>query len=288
MSHPLEAVVGRRYGPVDTASAATAVADLVTATGDDPSRWGDHAPPSFAATALFRVAPDFLGDDDVATFTRSLIHTEQRFVWHGALPIDAPLAVAGEVTGVRGRGGLNLVTFDLTVDASGERWLDGAATFLMSEEPASEADDEPEPPHDERAAVDTAEASPLPAAGTALPVMQRSASRADLVRYAAATGDFNPIHWDHAAARAAGLPGVIVHGLLMAAWTMQAAARHAPGPAPLQSLRLRFRRPLRPAAQASVGGSVTDIDEQGADLALSVTAGDDTLVSASARVDVSP
>lgn len=52
-------------------------------------------------------------------------------------------------------------------------------------------------------------------------------TRADLVRYAGASGDFNPIHWSDRVAGAVGLPGVIVHGMLtlglvgsaVAAWT---------------------------------------------------------------------
>lgn len=52
-------------------------------------------------------------------------------------------------------------------------------------------------------------------------------TRADLVRYAGASGDFNPIHWSDRVAGAVGLPGVIAHGMLtlglvgsaVAAWT---------------------------------------------------------------------
>lgn len=39
-------------------------------------------------------------------------------------------------------------------------------------------------------------------------------TRADLVRYAGASGDFNPIHWSDRIAGAVGLPGVIAHGML--------------------------------------------------------------------------
>lgn len=41
-------------------------------------------------------------------------------------------------------------------------------------------------------------------------------SRTDIVRYAGASGDFNPIHHDETFARAAGLPGVMAHGMLSA------------------------------------------------------------------------
>src|SRR5882762_2199965 len=46
-------------------------------------------------------------------------------------------------------------------------------------------------------------------------------TRADLVRYAGASGDFNPIHWNDRTAEAVGLPGVIAHGML----TMALAGR---------------------------------------------------------------
>ena len=46
-------------------------------------------------------------------------------------------------------------------------------------------------------------------------------TRADLVRYAGASGDFNPIHWSDRVATAVGLPGVIAHGM----YTMALAAR---------------------------------------------------------------
>ena len=90
------------------------------------------------------------------------------------------------------------------------------------------------------------------------------------MRYAAATGDANPIHLDHQAARAAGLPGVVAHGLLLAAWFFQAAARFRGGPHPLQSARVRFRRPLRPGVAALVTGRVAAVGAAGADLDLAL------------------
>ncbi len=56
----------------------------------------------------------------------------------------------------------------------------------------------------------------------------------------------------------AGLPGIVAHGLLMAAWVVQAAARHAHGDMPLRQARLRFRSPLRPAEPAVIGGEVLE------------------------------
>ncbi len=272
----LAEVAGRRYGPVSLLIAAPSVASFVAATGDDPHRWADHAPPSYAAAALFTVAPAFLSDGDAAGVTRSLIHTEQSFTWHRPLEVGETIDVEGRVAEVRARRSLNLVTFEVTAGS----WLQGTATFLMSAEAAAAADEEPEPAQDVAAIDERPSSRPFPAAGSEISSMARSASRADLVRYAGASGDWNPLHWDHQAAVEAGLPGVVVHGLLMASWLIQAAARHAPGPHPLAEMRLRFRKPLRPAVQATITGSATD----GTGLALQVAADGATLVSATARV----
>jgi acyl dehydratase len=56
---------------------------------------------------------------------------------------------------------------------------------------------------------------------SALEPQRYAVTRADLVRYAGASGDFNPIHWSDRIAAAVGLPGVIAHGML----TMALAAR---------------------------------------------------------------
>lgn len=54
-----------------------------------------------------------------------------------------------------------------------------------------------------------------------LPTQSYTITRADLVRYAEASGDGNPIHQDESVARSVGLPGVIAHGM----YTMALAAR---------------------------------------------------------------
>ncbi|OEV03440.1 MaoC family dehydratase [Streptomyces oceani] len=57
--------------------------------------------------------------------------------------------------------------------------------------------------------------------GTELPPQSFAATRATLVRYAGASGDFNPIHWNERFAREVGLENVIAHGM----FTMAEAAR---------------------------------------------------------------
>lgn len=58
--------------------------------------------------------------------------------------------------------------------------------------------------------------------GAALPAQTYKIDRIDLVRYAGASGDFNPIHWRESFAKSVGLPDVIAHGM----FTMAQASRY--------------------------------------------------------------
>jgi acyl dehydratase len=279
----LEDLTGRRFGPVPIDVAPGRVADLMAATGDAPPA-GPGTPPWPANVALFTVAPVFLEDEAVVSYTRSLIHSEQSFAWARPLSIGETLEVRGTVDAVRVRGSLNLATFSFEAGSAAGPWATGRSVFLLSEAAASEADAEPEPPPALRPPVDPMPKTPLPAAGASLPAARVGASRTDLLRYAAATGDWNPIHWDHDAARAAGLPGTVVHGLLMVAWMGRAAARFTTGPHPLASMAVRFRSPLRPAMTSEVTGTVVGVDDDGAELDLVLGSGGDRLATARVRV----
>jgi acyl dehydratase len=69
-------------------------------------------------------------------------------------------------------------------------------------------------------------------------------TRADLVRYAGASGDFNPIHWSDRVATKVGLPGVIAHGMLTMALAGQAIAAWAGRPDAVVDYGVRFTRPV--------------------------------------------
>ncbi len=278
----LQEVVGATYGPYSVRISPEKVAEFVAATGDEPDRWLDHAPPGYAAALLFVAAPHFLEDPRVRPFTGVLVHVDQTFTWHGPLPVGAAIVVGGTVEKVRERSGRFFVSFSATVDtAAGDRLLDAAATFLMGEGSASEATaDDQEPAIWRRELNDVATPQPWPGVNR-LPGLAKSASRLDLVKYAAASGDYNPIHFDHESARAAGLPGIVVHGLLMAAWAMQAIAAVSSRPDPIAHTKLRFRNPLRPAAQATITSHVGDVapDNADAQVGFKVSSGEKDLVT---------
>jgi len=279
----LDALNGHSFDPIRVRIAPEKVAEYVAATGDDPKRWVDVAPPSYAGAILFMAAPLLLDREDVREYTKVLVHVDQRFAWHEPLEIGVELKVTGAVTKVRSRGASTFVTFELAVDSPDGRILDSISTFLMGEEAAGEPGPDPgEPAASLRGANDVA-----PTGGSAkADSMSKSASRIDLVRYAGASGDFNPIHYDHDAARGAGLDGIVVHGLLMGAWISQLASASSRNPDPLTELRLRFRNALRPGVATTVTAASGDVVDGVQRIDLAVTAEDVDLVTATAHVRV--
>ena len=82
------------------------------------------------------------------------------------------------------------------------------------------------------------------AEGDALEPRTVTITRADLVRYAGASGDLNPIHWNERTAVEVGLPGVIAHGMFTMALAAQYVADLAGDPAGVRSFSVRFTRPV--------------------------------------------
>ncbi len=80
--------------------------------------------------------------------------------------------------------------------------------------------------------------------GDELPGLQVRVTRAGLVRYAGASGDFNPIHFSDRAARDAGLPDVIAHGMFTMALANRLVTRWAGDPGAVVRCAARFTRPV--------------------------------------------
>jgi acyl dehydratase len=106
------------------------------------------------------------------------------------------------------------------------------------------------------------------------------------VRYAGASGDFNPIHIDEEFARKVGLPGRILHGL----WTMAQVARAhtetAGGPEKLKRLSVQFRGMGAIGEEITVSGSVDAVGDDGTAIAHSeaVQAGNRIIRNAEAEL----
>jgi acyl dehydratase len=96
--------------------------------------------------------------------------------------------------------------------------------------------------------------------GDQLPELKITPDKLTPVRYAGASGDFNPIHVDDEFAQRVGLPGRILHGL----WTMAQVARALTdaggGPHSLQRLSVSFRGMALPEREITVSGKVSGVE----------------------------
>lgn len=123
------------------------------------------------------------------------------------------------------------------------------------------------------------------AAGQELPSLELHLTRVDVVRYAGAATDFNPIHYSDRLARAIGLPGVVAHGM----WSMGAALRIVTDwiadPSRVVSYFVRFVRPVPvpdddQGTTVQVRATVTAVADQTATIAIEVTHGRDKVLGA--------
>src|SRR3954453_13303591 len=80
--------------------------------------------------------------------------------------------------------------------------------------------------------------------GQELPAQTYPVQRIDLVRYAGASGDFNPIHWNEPFARSVGLPDVIAHGMFTMGAAIPCVTGRAGDPAAVVEYGVRFTRPV--------------------------------------------
>jgi acyl dehydratase len=94
--------------------------------------------------------------------------------------------------------------------------------------------------------------------GDQIPELRVTPDRFLTVRYAGASGDYNPIHIDEEFAKSVGLPGRILHGLYSMAQVARAATEAGGGPESLTRLSVQFRGMGVPEQEIVVTGSVRE------------------------------
>jgi len=115
--------------------------------------------------------------------------------------------------------------------------------------------------------------------GTVLPSQSFQVKRANLVRYAGASGDFNVIHWNERLAKGVGLPDVIAHGMLTMATAGRVVTDWIGDPGRVVSYGVRFSAPVvvpddDQGATVDVAGVVEAVHDDGtATVGLTVTMG---------------
>lgn len=118
-----------------------------------------------------------------------------------------------------------------------------------------------------------------------LPIHEFSVTRADLVRYAGASGDFNPIHYSERVATSVGLPGVIAHGMYTLALATRAVEAWAGGPGQIIEFGAKFTKPVvvpddDEGVVVQVAGTVTSEDAETRTLSVKVTCGETAVLGA--------
>jgi acyl dehydratase len=106
------------------------------------------------------------------------------------------------------------------------------------------------------------------AVGDELPSLTVHVTRRDLVRYAGAALDFNPIHWNEKFAKDVGLPDVIAHGMLTMALAGRVLTQWVGDPGKIIEYTVRFTRPVvvpndDKGAAVELSGKVRAINEDG-------------------------
>ena len=96
------------------------------------------------------------------------------------------------------------------------------------------------------------------------PTQVFTVTRADLVKYAGASGDQNPIHQDEGVATSVGLPGVIAHGMYTMALAARAVSTWFPG-AEVVSFGCKFTNPVVVPAEGGVDVEVAGETKEGED-----------------------
>ena len=114
--------------------------------------------------------------------------------------------------------------------------------------------------------------------GEQLPELKVTPDRYLTVRYAGASGDFNPIHVDEEFARSVGLPGRILHGLWTMAQVARAQTEAAGGPDRLKRLSVQFRGMGVPEQEVVVSSKVRELSGRSALIDTEARQGDRRLV----------
>jgi acyl dehydratase len=109
------------------------------------------------------------------------------------------------------------------------------------------------------------------AKGDELPAQTFPIRRVDLVKYAGASGDFNPIHWNERFAQSVGLPDVIAHGMFTMAEAIRVVTDWCGDPGMVVEYQVRFTKPVvvpdgvdeDSGARLTVTGKIGAVNEDG-------------------------
>ncbi len=200
---------------------------------------GALAPPVFAVVPTWDAMMVALHDVVPAEDQVAMLHAEQDMHFFQPLVPGRRLVTFAEAYSIRsGRMGTRFTMRVVSADEAGQPVVEQFATMLIRGiEPGDDGGEAP-PSH----------AFPAEAKAAKLAAVTSTVDTDQALRYAEASGDRNPIHVDDAAAKAVGLPGVILHGMCTMAICGRDVVDEVAGGDPnrLRRLAVRFYRPVFP------------------------------------------
>ena len=253
------------------------------ALGDDNALYRDRAaarragyrdvvaPPTFLAIVPHaRVSP--IEDPQLRVDKTRGLHAEHRFVHTRPLVAGDEIVLTTTIAGIADAGRhetLHMVSEARTVGGELVSTVDHVVLFRGPDRPGGRTR-EPEP------------VAP-PVDDPAYPPRRFEVTMLELLAYSGWAWEFEPIHWSPAAAAAAGLPGVIAHGMFTLSKVAQAVTGWTGDPGRIRVLQARFTAPLVVDERRSTGldVAVTGVEStgDGTVLAVAATAGGTSLLS---------
>jgi len=234
---PLEKL-GTRYDPRTATIDAAAARAYAAATNDANPLYlsGQAVPPVFGVVPTWDATLAALDDVIPSDIRVSLLHAEHDMHFHVPLMPGQVLSTQAEAYGIRpSRLGTRFTVRVRSCDDRGRLVLEQFGTMIVRVSDGEAGGGEP-PDH----------AFPPPARDARVAQVTTHVDDDQTFRYRDASGDMNPIHVDDDVARAAGLPGVILHGVCTMAMCCAAVVDQVAGgdPTVLRRLAVRFYRPV--------------------------------------------
>jgi acyl dehydratase len=234
------AQVGKFYpGEVSMSSAeemkayAQAVGETNPVYLDEERAGGIVAHPIFPVRYFHEVLTPVVTDPELRMDLLRLVHGEQEMILHRPLHPKEILYPVARLVSVEDKSSGQLAKFHLTLQCEGRPVAEAITGIFIRGKKKDGAKKEEE-------------AKPVRGEPAVTPL--RGGAEDQPKRYAAASGDSNPIHLDPEVAQAAGLPGVILHGLCTMAIAAQGIVEKACNgdPSRLKRIAVRFAKPVRP------------------------------------------
>ena len=234
--------IGKRYPAAETAVSREAMEQYARAYDDDnPFYFDDRkagaiiAPPMFGVVPIWKSILQVVADPEVGADILRLVHSEHDVDFLSPIRPGDVITSAAKILSIESRPTGETMAIEIPASNQGGELVQKTlfTVFIRARGRG-------------RSEIEAREQEPE--RGQPIAVVSNQIAQDQTVRYAQASGDFNPIHLDAKVAAMAGLPGIVVHGLCTMAFCSKVIVGSAceGDPRRLGRLRVRFVRPVLP------------------------------------------